>query len=418
MAAPFPPPESTPGTGPGWTLPVPLTTLPERAAVLRVSPRDTMARVELQHVDKVFDGYVKVVSDFSLTIEDREFIVLVGPSGCGKSTTLRMIAGLEDVTSGTISIDGQIVNQVAPRDRDIAMVFQSYALYPHMSVRDNLAFGLKMRRVDAATIQRKVHHAAEVLGITALLDRLPKQLSGGQRQRVAVGRAIVREPKCFLFDEPLSNLDAKLRVEMRAELKRLHLDLASTTVYVTHDQEEAMTLGDRVVVMRDGIIQQCDQALTVYRRPTNRFVAEFLGNPPMNVVPGDLSAEGNDRYFQSEGLRLRLPDWVSTALGERTTGRVVLGLRPEALCDVEHARFPVGDNRIETKVILVQPLGSRMDVHVSLAGTATWVAQLDAFSGLATGQTLSLAVDPKQVHLFEGDGEGRSLLWHPPVETG
>ncbi len=247
-----------------------------------------MASVELKHVDKVYEGGVKAVIDFSLDIKDEEFIVLVGPSGCGKLTTLRMIAGLEDVSAGTISIGGRVVNDVPPKDRDIAMVFQSYALYPHMSVYENMAFGLMMRGIAKAAIDEKVRKAAAILGIAHLLDRRPKQLSGGQRQRVALGRAIVRDPKCFLFDEPLSNLDAKLRVEMRAELKRLHLSLQSTTVYVTHDQEEAITLGDRLVVMKDGVVQQCADALQIYKHPANRFVAGFLGSPPMNFIEGQL----------------------------------------------------------------------------------------------------------------------------------
>src|SRR6202142_1587034 len=260
-----------------------------------------MASVELKHVNKVYEGNVKAVDDFNLDIKDQEFVVLVGPSGCGKSTTLRMIAGLEDVSGGTISIGGRIVNDVPPKDRDIAMVFQSYALYPHMSVYENMAFGLKVR------------NAADILGITQLLDRRPKQLSGGQRQRVALGRAIVRDPKCFLFDEPLSNLDAKLRVEMRSAIKRLDLELGSTTVYVTHDQEEAITLGDRVVVMKDGVIQQCARALEIYHRPCNRFVAGFLGTPPMNFFEGRLVEEGGRLYFDEGSGKLPVPAWAAPA---------------------------------------------------------------------------------------------------------
>src|SRR6478752_5687355 len=268
---------------------------PARRRDNRILP--AMAGVVLKDVVKVYEGGLKVVDRFNLDIADREFVVLVGPSGCGKSTTLRMIAGLEEVSSGTISIAGRVVNDVAPKDRDIAMVFQSYALYPHMSVYDNIAFALKLRNTPKATIDEKVQRAAKVLMITHLLERKPKALSGGQRQRVALGRAIVRDPKCFLFDEPLSNLDAKLRVEMRAEIKRLHMDLRSTTIYVTHDQEEAMTLGDRVVVMKDGVIQQCGAPLDVYHHPANRFVAGFVGTPPMNFFEGSIVDEGGKLWF-------------------------------------------------------------------------------------------------------------------------
>src|SRR5271163_471403 len=255
-----------------------------------------MAEVALRNVIKRYDD-VEAVRSISLDIPDNEFVVLVGPSGCGKSTTLRMIAGLEEVTAGDIYIGGAVVNDLPPKDRDIAMVFQNYALYPHMTAFENMAFGLKLRNTSREVIRQKVASAAKILGIEHLLDRKPKTLSGGQRQRVAVGRAIVREPKCFLFDEPLSNLDAKLRVEMRAEIKRIHMSLKATTVYVTHDQEEAMTLGDRVVVMKDGIIQQCGAPLEVYHRPANRFVAGFVGMPPMNFFEGTLLAEGGDLWF-------------------------------------------------------------------------------------------------------------------------
>ena len=285
-----------------------------------------MASVELKHVDKVYEGGVKAVIDFSLDIKDEEFIVLVGPSGCGKSTTLRMIAGLEDVSGGTISIGGRIVNNVPPKDRDIAMVFQSYALYPHMSVYENMAFGLMMRRVATSTINEKVRKAADILGITHLLERRPKQLSGGQRQRVALGRAIVRDPKCFLFDEPLSNLDAKLRVEMRAELKRLHLDLQSTTVYVTHDQEEAITLGDRLVVMKDGIVQQCAGALQIYQHPVNRFVAGFLGSPPMNFIEGHLVEQDGVLCFDEGSAKLEINRDQSASLQSLKGKQVVFGV--------------------------------------------------------------------------------------------
>src|SRR5580765_5937571 len=262
-----------------------------------------MARVELEKVSKIYPGGVKAVDAIDLSIKDQEFVVLVGPSGCGKSTTLRMVAGLEEISEGLIRIGERVVNDVPPKNRDIAMVFQNYALYPHMTVYKNMAFGLKLRRMPKPQIHQRVMEAAKILDIEHLLDRKPKALSGGQRQRVAVGRAIVREPAAFLFDEPLSNLDAKLRVTTRAELKRLHHRLKTTTIYVTHDQEEAMTLGDRIVVMKDGKIQQADTPLQTYNRPNNRFVAGFIGMPPMNFFDGTLKVEGGNMFFEEGTLK-------------------------------------------------------------------------------------------------------------------
>src|SRR5258708_3933772 len=273
-----------------------------------------MARVVLKNVEKTYPGGVRAVKDFNLDIADTEFVVFVGPSGCGKATTLRCVAGLEDITSGTIHIGERLVNDVPPKDRDIAMVFQNYALYPHMTVFENMAFGLKLRKVAQDVISQKVQKAAKILGIEKMLDRKPKTLSGGQRQRVAVGRAIVRDPKCFLFDEPLSNLDAKLRVEMRAEIKRIHMDLKSTTIYVTHDQEEAMTLGDRGVVMKDAVIQQCGAPLERYHRPVNRFVAGFVGTPPMNFMEGTIVSDAGKLWFDEGTGRIVVPDWAKDAL--------------------------------------------------------------------------------------------------------
>jgi multiple sugar transport system ATP-binding protein len=386
-----------------------------------------MARVQLEHVDKIYEVGVKIVDDFNLDVADRELVVLVGPSGCGKSTTLRMIAGLESVTAGRILIDGREVTDVPPKDRDLAMVFQSYALYPHMTVFENMAFGLAMRKTPKATIEAAVRRAAEILGITALLDRRPKALSGGQRQRVALGRAIVRAPKCFLFDEPLSNLDAKLRLEMRAELKRLHLDLGSTVVYVTHDQEEAITLGDRVVVMKDGLVQQSAAALEIYRRPANRFVAGFLGSPPMNFLDGRLAeAEGGLRFEETAaapdpshdgenaGARLAVPAWAVETLRPRAGRAVVLGVRPEALAPASHARFEQrADNRIDLKIWLVQPLGDRADVYGTTPGGQRLVAQLEASAGALVGETLPTYVDLDRVHFFDSDAVGRSLASKP-----
>jgi multiple sugar transport system ATP-binding protein len=382
-----------------------------------------MATLSLAHVCKTYEGDVTAVEDVNLEIEDREFVVLVGPSGCGKSTTLRMIAGLEDISSGTISIDGRVVNRVPSKDRDIAMVFQSYALYPHMTVYENMAFGLSLRKVPRADIDRKVRQAAETLDISGHLDKLPKHLSGGQRQRVALGRAIVRQPKCFLFDEPLSNLDAKLRVEMRAEIKRLHIALQTTTVYVTHDQEEAITLGDRVVVMKDGVVQQCAPALEIYRRPVNRFVAGFLGNPPMNFLAGRLvgGGTGPDRdgpaWFEEGSGRLAVPAWAEAALRGRIGQRVVLGVRPEALAVRSQARFPTHDTggALQMMVQLVQPLGDRMDVQLATATHPRIVAQVDADSGLSVGDSLPIHFDLGRLHFFEAEGDGKALASAPPT---
>src|SRR5881398_2085685 len=288
-----------------------------------------MAQVLLKDLNKKYDE-VHAVKDVNLHIRDKEFIVLVGPSGCGKSTTLRMVAGLEEITAGEIAIGDRVVNDLPPKDRDIAMVFQNYALYPHMSVYDNMAFGLKMRKFPKPEIQKRVQDAAEILGIQELLKRKPRQLSGGQRQRVAVGRAIVRHPQVFLFDEPLSNLDAKLRVQMRVELKRLHDRLETTAIYVTHDQVEAMTLGDRVVVMRDGMVKQVGEPLELYERPANRFVAGFIGSPAMNFV--DVTIQGDSNLTaQGTGLRLGIPPSLEGRLGPYKGQRVTLGVRPEDL---------------------------------------------------------------------------------------
>jgi multiple sugar transport system ATP-binding protein len=361
-----------------------------------------MAEVALQNVRKVYDGAVEAVRDFTLSVADGEFVVLVGPSGCGKSTTLRMIAGLEEPSGGDVLIAGRRVNGVHPKDRDVAMVFQNYALYPHMRVYDNMAFALKLRRIARGEIDRRVRAAARILGIEDLLTRRPGQLSGGQRQRVAVGRAIVREPKAFLFDEPLSNLDAKLRVTTRAELKALHQRLRTTTVYVTHDQEEAMTLGDRIVVMSRGVIQQCGAPLEVYHHPANRFVAGFVGTPPMNFVDGVLKADGAGVVFVEhrggrDGWRLPAPPgWRAAAEGGR--GRhMVLGVRPQALAEGS-------GGSLRFRVRMVEPLGEVMDVIGVIeepgAGTPL-VARLPARGGLAPGDTLSLEPEPGRLHLFE-----------------
>ena len=374
-----------------------------------------MAAVSLTGVVKVYESGLKVVDGFDLEIADREFVVLVGPSGCGKSTTLRMIAGLEEPSAGTISIDDRVVNDVAPKDRDIAMVFQSYALYPHMTVYENMAFALKLRAMPKANIEEKVRHAAQVLMITHLLDRKPKALSGGQRQRVALGRAIVRDPKCFLFDEPLSNLDAKLRVEMRAEIKQLTLSLHATTVYVTHDQEEAMTLGDRVVVMKDGVTQQIGSALEVYNHPNNRFVAGFLGSPPMNFFTGKLIRERGRLLFEAGSGMLPIPDWATSELGSKVGQELVLGARPEALSDRAHARFPTTDNQLDMQVTLTQPLGHKMDVYLETSHQPRAIAQLDASTQVRAGETLAVFFDPARLHFFEPGSAGRRLVRNPEI---
>ncbi len=371
-----------------------------------------MAQVNLQNVRKVYPNGYEAVKGFSLDIADGEFVVLVGPSGCGKSTTLRMVAGLEESSGGNISIGGRVVNDVHPKDRDIAMVFQNYALYPHMSVYKNMAFALKLRGVPKPEIDRRVMDAARTLGLEQLLDRKPKALSGGQRQRVAVGRAIVREPKAFLFDEPLSNLDAKLRVTTRAELKALHLRLKTTTIYVTHDQEEAMTLGDRIVVMSNGLIQQSGPPLEVYRSPANRFVAAFVGMPPMNFFDGTLEASGGDLVFvegsadpDGKPYRLVLPAAKAAKLGGQTGKPLVLGLRPQAFGDETRA----GGVRMRMQVRVTEPLGDTVDVFCSTPRNASIVARVSARNMFKPGTVGEFAVDMEQAHVFEPGEFGVNL---------
>lgn len=365
-----------------------------------------MARLTLKNVRKRYDSF-EAVRGVSLEIADGEFLVLVGPSGCGKSTTLRMIAGLEEISEGTISIGERVVNDVHPKDRDIAMVFQNYALYPHMTVEQNLAFALRLRRTPKAEIRRRVDEAARMLGIEPLLKRKPRQLSGGQRQRVAVGRAIVREPAAFLFDEPLSNLDAKLRVTTRAELKALHQRLRTTTVYVTHDQEEAMTLGDRIVVMAEGLIQQQGAPYEVYHAPANRFVASFIGTPPMNFFEGGLTAHGN------EGVRfVSLDGGISLLVAEehapelQTRERVVLGLRPQAIELSERAEPGL---TIEAEVQVVELLGDQMDLTCNAAGSKL-VARVRAQPDLNPGMRVHLAPERARACYFAPGEFGESLL--------
>ncbi len=374
-----------------------------------------MARVILKNVEKTYTGGTRAVRDFNLDIADREFVVFVGPSGCGKSTTLRCVAGLEEITAGTIHIGGRLVNDVEPKDRDIAMVFQNYALYPHMTVFENMAFALKIRKISKSDIAKSVERAAGILGIAPILDRKPKTLSGGQRQRVALGRAIVRDPKCFLFDEPLSNLDAKLRGEMRAEIKRLHMDLQSTTIYVTHDQEEAMTLGDRVVVMKDGVIQQCGAPLEVYERPSNRFVAGFLGTPPMNFFEGAVSQDERGLWFDEGTGRIAVPEWAKSALGARVGSRVVLGVRPQALGDAPAAENENG-HVLPMKVRVVEPLGDKMDLYLATEKHPHVVARVDARRTLAPNTRILVRFDLDRLHFFE-TGDGGAAIAHAPAPS-
>jgi len=371
-----------------------------------------MADVSLDSVTKVFPGGTVAVKDFTLDIKNQEFIVLVGPSGCGKSTTLRMVAGLEEVTNGTIRIGARVVNDVPPKDRDIAMVFQNYALYPHMTVYKNMAFGLKLRRFPKDEIDRRVKEAAKILGIEALLERKPKALSGGQRQRVAVGRAIVRQPQAFLFDEPLSNLDAKLRVEMRAELKRLHRRLQTTVIYVTHDQAEAMTLGDRVVVMNDGLIQQVAPPLTVYDYPVNRFVAGFLGTPAMNFVAGRLIQQDGGLAFEVAGTRVRLPGPMADRVRGHAGKSVTLGVRPEDLNSAGAGKFAGTGNVLPATVRVVEPLGDEQIVHLAGPGEASLVCKLDSHMAVAVDQPLEAHLAMDRVHLFD-DQTGCNITLEP-----
>ena len=375
-----------------------------------------MADVVLRSVRKVFDKSVVAVDDVSIEIGEGEFVVLVGPSGCGKSTTLRMIAGLEEITAGEVFIDGDLVNDLPPKDRDIAMVFQNYALYPHMTVYGNMAFGLKLRKFPKQEIDARVREAAAILDIEDLLERRPRALSGGQRQRVAVGRAIVRKPKVFLFDEPLSNLDAKLRVQMRAEISKLHTRLDATIVYVTHDQTEAMTMGDRIVVMNEGLVQQIDTPLHLYDHPTNRFVAGFIGSPAMNFVEGRIVDEGGgDLFFVQDGFRLPVGGEQSERLRDRTDAAVVIGVRPEDIHDVEAAtRAEKTTAPLTATVEVVEPMGNEVFLNLR-AGNAALVARVDPSNMPSVNDTVTLAVEIDKAHFFDC-GEGHpSLLAAPPA---
>ena len=358
-----------------------------------------MARVELRHLKKVYDNKVTAISDASLVIEDKEFAVLVGPSGCGKSTLLRMIAGLEEISWGDLLIGDTRVNDLSPKDRDIAMVFQNYALYPHMTVFDNMAFGLKLRKTPKKVIKERVEKAAEILGLEEFLKRRPKAMSGGQRQRVAIGRAIVREPKVFLFDEPLSNLDAKLRVQMRMEIKRLHKQLDATMIYVTHDQVEAMTMGTKIVVLKDGVVQQVDSPMTLYNQPANQFVGSFIGSPAMNFVDGIITSDG-DLRFDGGGFRFAIPKELSETASKLAGQKLTLGFRPESIYDQQHEKQAWLTEKIEIEIDVTEPIGAETYIYFQKEGREYCMRST---SGIAysNGQKIQVGLDISRLYLFD-----------------
>ncbi len=364
-----------------------------------------MADLQLKNVYKRFAGNVTAVSDFCLDIEDKEFIILVGPSGCGKSTTLRMIAGLEEISDGELYIGGKLVNDVAPKDRDIAMVFQNYALYPHMTVFENMAFGLKLRKTPKDEIKARVTEAAKILDIEHLLDRKPKALSGGQRQRVAMGRAIVRNPKVFLMDEPLSNLDAKLRVAMRTEIKKLHNKLQTTFIYVTHDQTEAMTMGTRIVVMKDGIIQQVDTPANLYNSPCNAFVAGFIGSPQMNFVDAELSEEDGVVYANFGDNKIKIPEGKVNDNVKNYIGKtVILGIRPEDIHDDDAFLATKPDAVCMAEVDVTEMMGAETYLYLKIAD-CPFIARVNHSSPAANGETIKVAFETNRLHLFDKETE-------------
>ena len=365
-----------------------------------------MASLSLQHITKKYPNGFEAVKDFNLEIADKEFIIFVGPSGCGKSTTLRMVAGLEEISGGTLKIDGKVMNDVEPKDRDIAMVFQNYALYPHMTVYDNMAFGLKLRKVPKDEIDKMVREAARILDLDKLLERKPKALSGGQRHRVAMGRAIVRNPKVFLMDEPLSNLDAKLRVQMRTEISKLHDRLGATIIYVTHDQTEAMTLGTRIVVMKDGVVQQVDTPQKLYNEPGNLFVAGFIGSPQMNFVDAKVQVSGKDVTLKVGEYTLKLPPAKAKALidGGYDGKTVVMGIRPENVHDSQMFIETSKDSVIEATINVYELLGAEVFLYFDLCG-ASMTARVDPRTTARTGDKVKFALDMEKVHIFDKETE-------------
>ena len=363
-----------------------------------------MASLSLKHIYKKYPGGVTAVSDFCLEIKDKEFIIFVGPSGCGKSTTLRMIAGLEEITEGELYIGDKLMNDIAPKDRDIAMVFQNYALYPHMTVYENMAFGLKLRKTPKEEIKRRVEEAAEILGITHLLDRKPKAMSGGQKQRVALGRAIVRNPKVFLLDEPLSNLDAKLRATMRTELTKIHQKVGTTFVYVTHDQVEAMTMATRIVVMKDGLIQQVDTPQNLYDKPVNMFVAGFIGTPQMNFINAKLDKKDDGVYVSFEGHSLKLPEDKGNdpALRYYMGKEVIIGIRPECIHDEEIFLNSMKDNVIDVDVDVTELMGAEIYLYLSV-GEQNATARVSSRSQARAGDKIKVAIEVSRIHIFDKD---------------
>jgi multiple sugar transport system ATP-binding protein len=359
-----------------------------------------MASVVFKNVSKIFGDDIVAVKNFNLEIADKEFLVLVGPSGCGKSTSLRMVAGLEEVTEGEVMIGDTVVNNVPPKDRDIAMVFQNYALYPHMTVYKNMAFGLKLRRYSKDEIDKRVNEAAEILGIKELLNRKPKALSGGQRQRVAVGRAIVRKPKVFLFDEPLSNLDAKLRVQMRAEISKLHNRLQATMIYVTHDQLEAMTMGDRIVVMKDGLIHQVDTPISLYDNPSNKFVAGFIGTPPMNFFDGKLEKTNGSYSFIGDNMKVSLNEKMNDALQKYNGKPIIFGIRPEDIRDRDQLTVDDPKHTVNANVEVVEPIGAESLWYLS-TGKHNIIARVDSHAHAEINKMKQLVFDVNKAHLFD-----------------
>jgi len=363
-----------------------------------------MAEVILKNVYKKY-GETEIVKNFNLEIKDKEFCILVGPSGCGKTTTLRMIAGLEEITSGEISIGGEVVNHIPPKDRDIAMVFQNYALYPHMNVYENMAFGLKLRGYSKKLIDERVSEAAEILNIKHLLKRKPKELSGGQRQRVAVGRAIVRKPKVFLFDEPLSNLDAKLRAQMRSELKKLHQRLQATMIYVTHDQVEAMTMGDKICVMKDGVIQQVDEPIKLYSSPANKFVAGFIGSPQMNFFDCKVLTKGQEIWLDEGSFQIKLPSRMSESLNKLEGKNVIAGIRPEDIYDKLFYRIgPIDGNVFTATVDIIEPLGAEIYLHLN-TGKNLLVAKVDSHNTASPNQIMEVVINTEKLKIFDPQTE-------------
>lgn len=361
-----------------------------------------MAKVVVENIDKFYENGFQAVKNVSFVAEDKEFVILVGPSGCGKTTTLRMIAGLETISNGEIKIGDKVVNNVLPKDRDIAMVFQNYALYPHMTVYENMAFALKLRKFKKEKIDEIVKRSAALLEIEDLLDRKPKQLSGGQRQRVALGRAIVRQPKVFLFDEPLSNLDAKLRVQMRAEIIKLHKKLQTTIIYVTHDQVEAMTMADKMVVMKDGVIHQIDSPLNIYNNPSNLFVAGFIGSPSINQLRGKITAKGKKFYFAVEDMHLEIPD--AAKLEKYIGNNVIMGIRPEDIYDAEYDQMAEFPQPIKALCEVVEPMGNEFIVFLKTANSKL-TARFDPKKFPKTDVTLPITFDMKKAHFFDVETE-------------